>query len=54
MSETNEESLPLPFLAVLAFWLFVLFTSFGLFAPRNLTVITVLMVCASQWRGPCF
>jgi hypothetical protein len=40
------ESLPLPFLVVLVFWLTVLFASFGLLAPRNATVVAVLVVCA--------
>jgi len=39
-------SLPMPFLVVLVGWLAVLFASFGLFAPRNATVIAVLLVCA--------
>jgi hypothetical protein len=39
-------SVPVPFLAVLGFWLTIIFVSFGLFAPRNPTVIAVLLVCA--------
>ncbi len=39
-------SVPASFLTVLVFWLTITFTSFGLFAPRNTTVITVLLVCA--------
>lgn len=39
-------SVPFPFLVVLLFWLTITFTSFGLFAPRNALVITVLFVCA--------
>jgi Protein of unknown function (DUF4239) len=39
-------SIPAPFLAVLLFWLTITFTSFGLFAPRNALVVTVLFVCA--------
>jgi hypothetical protein len=31
---------------MLAFWLTIIFASFGLFSPRNATVITVLLVCA--------
>ena len=37
---------PLPFLLALVFWLTIIFGSFGLFAPSNATVITVLVVCA--------
>jgi hypothetical protein len=42
----SEASVPLPFLVVLLFWLTVTFTSYGMFAPRNGTVILVLFVCA--------
>ena len=54
LSQQDEDSLPLPFLAVLAFWLFVLFTSFGLFSPRNETVIAVLFVCALSVAGAVY
>jgi hypothetical protein len=39
-------SVPGPFLVILLFWLTITFASFGLFAPRNATVLTVLFVCA--------
>jgi hypothetical protein len=39
-------SLPVPFLVILVFWFCIIFASFGLFAPRNATVTTVLCVCA--------
>jgi hypothetical protein len=39
-------SIPTPFLVALALWLTITFASFGLFAPRNTTVIAVLFVCA--------
>ena len=46
LSQRDDGSIPAPFLAVLVFWLTVLFISFGLFSPRNATVIVVLLVCA--------
>jgi hypothetical protein len=49
-----DDSLPIPFLTVLAFWLFVLFTSFGLFSPFNPTVIAVLFVSALSMAGAVF
>ena len=52
--QRDEGSLPTPFLAVLGFWLFVLFLSFGLFSPRNLTVMTVLLICALSVSGAVF
>jgi hypothetical protein len=39
-------SVPAPFLAILLFWLTITFTSFGLLAPRNIVVVTVLCFCA--------
>ena len=47
-------SIPVPFLAVLVFWLCIIFASFGLFAPRNATVIAVLCVCALSVSGAIF
>ena len=38
-------AVPVPFLVVLVFWLTIIFTSFGLFAPRNATAIVALFVC---------
>jgi hypothetical protein len=46
MLEHMGSSIPLPFLVILVFWLCIIFASFGLFAPRNGTVIAVLGVCA--------
>jgi Protein of unknown function (DUF4239) len=47
-------SIPVPFLVVLVFWLCIIFASFGLFAPRNATVIVVLCVCALSVAGAIF
>jgi hypothetical protein len=47
-------SIPVPFLVALALWLTITFTSFGLFAPRNATVITVLFVCALSVSSAVF
>jgi hypothetical protein len=46
VSSAAGASVMVPFLAVLLFWLSVTFTSFGLFAPRNPTVIGTLFLCA--------
>jgi hypothetical protein len=51
LSQPDTDSLPIAFLVVLAFWLFVLFTSFGLFSPANVTVVFVLFVCAMSVAG---
>jgi hypothetical protein len=52
--EQLGSSIPVPFLVVLVFWLCIIFASFGLFAPRNATVITVLCVCALSVSGAIF
>lgn len=39
-------SIPLTMLVILVAWLSIIFGSFGLFAPRNGTVLAVLMMCA--------
>src|SRR5208337_4359586 len=46
IEQSGQRSIPMPFFAMLVFWLFVIFTAFGLFSPRNATVIIVLLVCA--------
>jgi len=50
----GETSVPIPFLVVLLFWLTMTFTSFGLFAPRNTTVLAVLFVCALSVTSALF
>jgi hypothetical protein len=46
VTDETEASIPVPFLVVLLCWLTIIFASFGLVAPRNATVVTVLFVCA--------
>jgi hypothetical protein len=47
-------SIPVPFMTVLVFWLTMIFTSFGLFAPSNGTVIATLFACALSVAGAIF
>lgn len=47
-------SIRLPFLVVVVFWLTIIFGSFGLFAPRNATVVAVLFLCALSVAGSIF
>jgi hypothetical protein len=42
---------PKAFVALLVFWLALLFASFGLFAPRNLTSAVTLTLCALAVAG---
>ncbi len=50
----GQSSLPLPFLVVLICWLTIIFTSFGLFSPRNGTVISVMFICALSAASALF
>jgi hypothetical protein len=50
----TRASIPAPFLVALLFWLTLTFASFGLFAPRNALVVTVLFVCALSVASAVF
>ena len=50
----ESSPLPLPFLIVLVFWLIILFSGFGLLAPRNATVIAAIFLCALAVSGSIF
>lgn len=52
--EQQQTPLPAVFLTLLVFWLSLLFYSFGLFAPRNVTVCAVLFVCALSVASAIF
>ena len=52
--EQQQTPIPPVFLALLVFWLALLFMSFGLFAPRNTTVIALLLVCAFSASSAIF
>ena len=52
--EQRGSSFAAPFLVVLVFWLTIIFASFGLFAPRNATVIAMLLLCAVSVSGAIF
>jgi hypothetical protein len=51
MYEQGTTSISLPMLSVLVFWLTTLFISFGLFAPRNGTVVASLFISALSVSG---
>jgi hypothetical protein len=52
--EQTGGSIPMPFLIVLVFWFTMIFVSFGLFAPRNATVVGILLVCSLSFAGAIF
>ena len=49
-----QHTIPTTFLVVLLFWLTMLHISFGLLAPRNATVITMLLISALSVSGAMF
>ena len=54
IAEREDNSIPKAFLAILIFWLIVLFAIFGLFAAPNTTVIITLLVCSLSVSGAIF
>jgi hypothetical protein len=50
-TETEVGGFPGAFLAILVFWLALLFASFGLLAPGNATVVGTLFVCSLSVTG---
>ncbi|WP_160003882.1 DUF4239 domain-containing protein [Rhizobium sp. 18055] len=52
--ESADEGLPWGFMIVLVYWLALLFGTFGLQAPANPTVITIIIVCALSVAGAVF
>jgi hypothetical protein len=47
-------SISIPFLVVIVLWLTIIFASFGLFAPRNLTAVVSLLLAALSVSGAIF
>jgi len=54
IEQLGQRSIPMPFFVILVFWLTIIFANFGLFSPRNATVITVLLICALSTAGSLF
>ena len=51
LAQQTGQGTPKAFVALLVFWLALLFASFGLFAPRNLTSAVTLTLCALAVAG---
>jgi hypothetical protein len=51
LAQQVRQGTPKAFLALLVFWLTLLFASFGLFAPRNFTSAVTLTLCALAVAG---
>lgn len=52
--EEAQNELPNTLLLMLVLWLTILFLSFGLFAPRNTTVVVALFICACTMAAAIF
>jgi hypothetical protein len=49
-----ESRIPAPFLAILAFWLVIVFASYSLFSPLNITLFTCLSLFAFSTASAIF
>jgi len=54
MFEEQTNSISLPLLGMLVFWLVIVFAGFGLFSPTNTTVVATLLLCAVAVSGAIF
>ena len=54
IARVGQSSIPGPFLVVLVCWLTIIFATFGLFSPRNGTVIIVMIICALSAAAALF
>jgi hypothetical protein len=54
MFAQRSSSISTPLLFMMVFWLTINFVSFGLFAPRNVTVLTTLFLCSVAVSGAIF
>jgi len=52
--QSVQTSMPKPLLVVVISWLVAIFVSFGLFAPRNATVVVTLIICAMAASAAIF
>jgi hypothetical protein len=50
----SENRIPMPFLAILAFWLVIVFASYSLFSPLNMTLFTCLSLFAFSAASAIF
>jgi hypothetical protein len=54
LMQQAHSSISVPFLVIVVCWLSIIFISFGLFAPRNATVIVTLLLCALSVSGALY
>jgi len=53
-TSVSSSSVPMPFFVVLVLWLTILFSSYGLFSPRNLVVTVIVALCAVSVSSAVF
>ncbi len=51
LGQANLNKTPLPLLVLVMFWFTVIFASFGLFAPRNITAVVMIFFSAAAIGG---
>ena len=44
--QESASGIPLPLLLLVMFWFIIIFVSFGLFAPRNMTALAMIFLCS--------
>lgn len=49
--QQGVSTIPFAFMALMVFWLSVIFASYGLFAPRNMTAVAALVFCVVAVSG---
>ena len=50
----SDNMIPMPFLAILTFWLVIVFASYSMFSPLNLTLFTCLSLFAFSAASAIF
>ena len=50
----SQGSISTPMLAIMVFWLSIIFAAWGVFSPRNVVVATALLACALSVSGATF
>jgi hypothetical protein len=51
LAQQGASTIPFAFMALVVFWMSVVFASYGLFAPQNMTAVAALVSCAVGVSG---
>jgi len=52
--QATKGTIPAPFLYMMVAWTAMIFMSWAIFAPRNATVICILVICAASVSAALF